>query len=63
MSDLFKTTELTYDELLYAYEQIGKDHQKETQENAKLRSDIKHYVSEIETLERRIQYIKKQVNR
>ena len=63
MSDLFKTTELTFDELLFAYERIGKDHQKETQENAKLKLDIKHYVSEIERLERHIQYIKNQVNK
>ena len=63
MSELFKTKELSYDELLAIYEKISKDYQKETQENAQLRSEIKHYVSEIETLERRIQYIKKQVNR
>jgi peptidoglycan hydrolase CwlO-like protein len=59
MSGLFKTTELSYDELLAIYERISKDYQKETQENAQLKSDIKHYRSEIERLERLVRDIKK----
>lgn len=55
MSEVFKTTELSYDELLAIYERISKDYQKETQENAQLKKDIRHYRSEIERLEKTLQ--------
>ncbi|WP_123910260.1 hypothetical protein [Flavobacterium covae] len=54
MSDLFKTNELSKDELIAIYERICKDYQKETQENAQLKKDIKFYKSEIERLEKLI---------
>ncbi|MFK7113348.1 hypothetical protein V3468_02725 [Flavobacterium oreochromis] len=54
MSDLFKTNELSKEELIVIYERISKDYQKETQENAQLKKDIKFYKSEIERLEKLI---------
>ncbi|MGR3791588.1 hypothetical protein ACUXZJ_12015 [Flavobacterium sp. TN-1] len=58
MSDLFKTNELSKEELIVIYERISKDYQKETQENAQLKKDIKFYKSEIERLEKLISYFK-----
>ncbi|OWP76554.1 hypothetical protein [Flavobacterium oreochromis] len=59
MSDFFKTNELSKDELIVIYERINKDYQKETQDNAQLKKDIKFYKSEIERLEKLISYFKK----
>ncbi|MFK7033169.1 hypothetical protein [Flavobacterium covae] len=59
MSDFFKTNELSKEELIVIYERISKDYQKETQENAQLKKDIKFYKSEIERLEKLISYFKK----
>ncbi|WP_444647729.1 hypothetical protein ACSLMO_13375 [Flavobacterium columnare] len=59
MSDLFKTNELSKEELIVIYERISKDYQKETQDNAQLKKDIKFYKSEIERLEKLISYFKK----
>ncbi|OXA83772.1 hypothetical protein B0A56_00580 [Flavobacterium columnare NBRC 100251 = ATCC 23463] len=58
MSDLFKTNELSKEELIVIYERISKDYQKETQDNAQLKKDIKFYKSEIERLEKLISYFK-----
>ncbi|WP_444671121.1 hypothetical protein [Flavobacterium columnare] len=54
MSDMFKTNELSKEELIVIYERISKDYQKETQENVQLKKDIKFYKSEIERLEKLI---------
>lgn len=63
MAEIFKTTKLTYESLLSAYERIGADYQKETQENARLISDLGHLRNECERLECIIIELKKQINR
>lgn len=62
MSELFKTATLTYNELLFAYEQIGTEYQKETQENAELKSSLKQVRAENERLQKRVNELKKQIN-
>ena len=62
MSDFFKTTDLSYNELLAIYERISKDYQKETQENAELKKSLSHFRFENERLERRVNELKKQLS-
>lgn len=59
MSEVFKNNEFGFDELLNRYQQISKDYQKETQENAELKRDIKQYRIENERLEKLFRELKK----
>jgi archaellum component FlaC len=63
MAEIFKTTKLTYEELQRAYERIGADYQKETQENTQLKSDLKHFRDECERLEKRVRELKKEAEK